>query len=195
MAVVLRHIEQLVPLWEANKDVINVLDPGFIGAWGEWHSSTNGLDSEENMNTIIDALLNTLPSDRMMLVRQPLFKRRYLSEPGDTSATITPEQAFDGTPIARIGHLNDCFLSSDDDVGTYTIWDIQDELDYLEAESRYLPWGGETCAVHDRNDCDNAVREMEKIHANYLNKDYHGDRNGFRKDAMMKLNNDSDIGL
>ena len=36
-SVILNHIQQLKPLWEANKDVIYTMDAGFIGGWGEWH--------------------------------------------------------------------------------------------------------------------------------------------------------------
>ncbi|MFC1584059.1 DUF4832 domain-containing protein [Fibrobacterota bacterium] len=173
--VVLNHIEQLGPIWQENVDVINVLDPGFIGAWGEWHSSTNNLNSEENMNAIIEALLENLPEERMMLVRQPHFKRRYVSgDSWDENAVLSEAEAFSGTPIARIGHLNDCFLSSDNDVGTYTNWNLQEELAYLEQESRYVTWGGETCSTHERNDCDNTLTEMAIIHVNYLNRDYNG---------------------
>ena len=44
-AQILRHIEQLAPLLQNNADVIAWLEAGFIGAWGEWHTSTNGLDN------------------------------------------------------------------------------------------------------------------------------------------------------
>lgn len=47
-AVVLRHLEQLKPVLAAHADVIAVLQAGFIGAWGEWHGSTNGLDAPEH---------------------------------------------------------------------------------------------------------------------------------------------------
>ena len=34
--VVLRHVEQLAPVFKEYGDVIYVLQAGFIGAWGEW---------------------------------------------------------------------------------------------------------------------------------------------------------------
>ncbi len=40
----IRHIEQLKPMLTKNADVIAWMEAGFIGAWGEWHTSTNGLD-------------------------------------------------------------------------------------------------------------------------------------------------------
>lgn len=56
-SVILNHIQQLKPLWEANKDVIYHMDAGFIGGWGEWHSSTNGLDNTADRTEILDAIL------------------------------------------------------------------------------------------------------------------------------------------
>ncbi|MCZ6661933.1 MAG: DUF4874 domain-containing protein, partial [Actinobacteria bacterium] len=41
---VLQHISQIQPIFEQHQDVIAVVQAGFIGAWGEWHSSTNGLN-------------------------------------------------------------------------------------------------------------------------------------------------------
>src|SRR5690606_14587984 len=36
-----QHLEQLKPLLERNKDVIAVVQSGFIGGWGEWAYSSN----------------------------------------------------------------------------------------------------------------------------------------------------------
>src|SRR5512147_186820 len=35
--VILRHLDQLKPVFEADADVIAFLEAGFVGAWGEWH--------------------------------------------------------------------------------------------------------------------------------------------------------------
>jgi Domain of unknown function (DUF4874) len=40
LEIVLQHIEQLKPIYHKHSDIITVLDPGFIGNWGEWHSSS-----------------------------------------------------------------------------------------------------------------------------------------------------------
>ena len=66
LSVVLQHIEQLRPVLQRNKDVIAVLQAGFIGAWGEWHSSTNGLETDETRKAILDKLLDVLPVDRFV---------------------------------------------------------------------------------------------------------------------------------
>jgi hypothetical protein len=178
--MILKHIEQLKPLWQKNKDVINVIDAGFIGGWGEWHSSAHGLDNPKDRKDILFAILDALPEDRMVVQRYPRFKREIFggSETSD-DAVLTRDRAFDGSKLARVGHLNDCFLSSPDDVGTYQNldegWPLERELKYIATETPFVPYGGETCRVHERGRCENAIKEMERLHVNYLNHDYNRD--------------------
>ena len=105
---ILGHIEQLTPILTANADVILTLHAGFIGAWGEWHSSQNGLDAPGPRKQILDALLTALPDSRTVSVRRPSFKQDAYAGPLD------PATAHDGSPLARVGHVNDCFLASDE---------------------------------------------------------------------------------
>lgn len=105
---VLQHIEQLTPVLQANAGVIAFLEAGFVGAWGEWHSSTNGLFDDvpgawwKSVNgktrAIVAKLLEALPADRMIALRCPRFKIE-LYGPRPLSST----EAFSGTPQARTG--------------------------------------------------------------------------------------------
>lgn len=176
--IVMTHIEQLGPLWRKNKDVICLVDAGFIGGWGEWHSSANGLDSIHYKKQILFGILDEVPKDRMVVIRTPHYKRHiFAGDPLNGDSVLTRERAFDGSNLARVGHLNDCFLASENDVGTYPYgedgWTLGEELNFIEAESRYVPFGGETCGVHERAECSNAVQEMAKVHINWINRDYH----------------------
>lgn len=165
LARVLAHIQQLTPLLRANADVIAALHPGFVGAWGEWHDSTNGLTAPATRKQIYDALLAALPPERMTLTRRPSFKREAYGGP------LTAATAFSGQPLARVGHLNDCFLGSADDVGTYQ---LPGEEDYAVADSAFVPVGGETCALNPpRTDCASALAELGRLHWSFLNLDYH----------------------
>ena len=119
-SVILNHIQQLKPLWEANKDVIYLMDAGFIGGWGEWHSSTNGLDNNADRTEILGAILDALPVDRMVGIRTPHYKREIFNgSPTNATNKITAANAFDGSDLSRVGHLNDCFLASGTDFVTY----------------------------------------------------------------------------
>jgi hypothetical protein len=164
---ILEHIDQLAPLLQTHADVILTLQAGFIGAWGEWHASQNGLDAPGPRKQILDALLAALPEHRTVSVRRPSFKQEAYGGPLDSRT------AHDGSALARVGHVNDCFLASDSDFGTY-----QDdgEKDYAIADSMYVPTGGETCAVNPpRSECPSALEELALHHWTYLNADYHPD--------------------
>jgi len=173
---VLAHLDQLAPYLRANSDVIDVLQAGFVGAWGEWYYTQHFGDAGNvspadwaNRKAVTDKILDVLPATRMVQVRTPKIKRTmYDTEP------LPPGRAYDGTPIARVGHHNDCFLASPDDYGTYE--DPAVEYPYLHAETTYLAMGGETCAVNPpRSDCPTATDETALFHWSYLNADYHPD--------------------
>ena len=102
---ILIHIEQLTPLLQTNADVIAWVEAGFIGAWGEWHTSTNGLDNIQDKQEILNAILIAIP-DRYVQVRYPANIIEMYPNPEDAAK-------------ARVAHHNDCFLSSETDVGTY----------------------------------------------------------------------------
>ncbi|MEO6097230.1 MAG: DUF4832 domain-containing protein [Fibrobacteria bacterium] len=176
-AIILQHIAQLAPLWKANMDVIYLLDPGFIGGWGEWHTSSHGLDNNRDRTDILFAILDSLPADRMVYLRYPGFKREIFGGSQNSEREVLGAgRAFNGSRISRVGHLNDCLLSGDDDVGTYQHagWPRSKEVAYIGGESRFTPYGGETCALHEKGTCDNSLREMAKLHIDHLNHDYHG---------------------
>ncbi len=169
---ILRHIEQLKPVLRENADVIVWLQAGFIGAWGEWHTSTHRLDRDmEAKKAVLYALLDALPQDRMVQLRYPWDIIRLFPEP------LGPEEAFSGTPKARVGFHNDCFLSSPDDVGTYSRSGRntrEEDEAYLARMTRFTPVGGETCRPYpELQQCDVAIAEMERLHFSELNLSYH----------------------
>jgi hypothetical protein len=84
-----------------------------------------------------------------------------------------------------VGHYNDCFLASADDYGTYGNTSV--EFPYLAQETKFLPMGGETCALNSpRSDCTSAVAEMTKFHWSFLNTDYNSSvLNGFTSGNCM----------
>jgi hypothetical protein len=165
---VLAHIQQLKPLILANADVIAVVQAGFIGAWGEWHSSTNDLTEPTTRQEILEALVDAVPLSRSVQLRYPPYKRAIYGD------ALTEADAFGPTRAARIGHHNDCFVSSADDVGTYPTDQIDLYRDYVGADTAFVPMGGETCAVSaPRSECPSALAEMAKLHFSYINREFH----------------------
>ena len=131
--IVLNHITQLKPLLQDNADVIACLQMGFVGTWGENYysdffgdpsSNDKGKLTDKNWSDkdeVLKALLDALPKSRMIQVRTPQMKQRYVFgvDAPTSSAPLTDANAFDSSDAARIGFHNDCFLSSPNDYGTY----------------------------------------------------------------------------
>jgi|APSaa5957512622_1039677.scaffolds.fasta_scaffold14596_2 hypothetical protein len=180
------HLEQLAPVFAANADVIALFEAGFIGPWGEWHA-TEIAENYDLGKEMIFHILDHTPADRLILVRNPrlkqqVFKRgllkslllRIFGQNGDGFAVVDAGNAYSGKRVARVGHHNDCFLSSPDDFGTYGQGEMiqAEETAYIANETLYTAFGGETCQPHPRNDCGSAIAELETLHASYLNSGY-----------------------
>lgn len=174
---VLSHIAQLKPVLQENSDVIAYLQAGFIGAWGEWHTSSNDLTSTASRTRIRDALLDAMPRDQFVQFRYPSHLMTW-------SATAATESiAFNGTAQARSGIHNDCFLASATDVGTYSsnATTRTQQRNYVMAQSKVAPFGGETCNPADepgaqpRTSCQDILSEGKQFSLTYLNNSYYTD--------------------
>lgn len=172
---VLAHISQLKPVLQENSDVIAYLQAGFIGAWGEWHTSSNDLTSTPNRTSIRDALLDALPKDQFVQFRYPPHLMAWSATAPALSA------AFDGSAASRSGVHNDCFLASATDVGTYSenATTRAQQRSYTMAVSKIAPFGGETCNPADesgaqpRTSCDDILGEGKQFSLTYLNNSYY----------------------
>jgi hypothetical protein len=194
--MMLRHIQQLKPILQANSDVIALLQAGFIGTWGEWYYTSQtdfggwGFDEKPlnpnhlaNRKEIVTALLDALPANRMLQLRNIDSKQNFFSlEP------IQYTKAHNQTAVARIGFHNDCFLANATDSGTFS--NPEEQRKYLAEESKFVPMGGETCKLNaPRTDCSSAMLEMKEFHWSYLNLDYYPEViNGFREhDCLSEI--------
>ena len=201
--IVFHHIRQLKPLLQKNADVIAVMQEGFIGIWGESYftdyfgdASTNGIgkvtDSGWDLrNELLKRLLDALPKDRMIQVRTPQIKQKYIYGPSAivNATPLKTEEAFTGEDKSRIGFHNDCFLSSPDDYGTYMDYGSSTQArkpanevlrKYIEQDTRFTAVGGETCddTFSPQNDCEpggHAETEMRNMHYSFLNAAYNTD--------------------
>jgi hypothetical protein len=186
VARVLKHIHQLTPVLRQNADVIELVQSGFVGLWGEGYYTDYFSDPQDpsqvsdqnwaDRKAVVTALLRALPKDRMIQVRTPYMKQRMFGVPTGTDGALTADQAYDGSPLARVGHHNDCFLASPDDFGTYLSDPIELDKDFVAQDTNYVPEGGETCAVNPpRSEWDSAAAEMARLHVSFLNTDYNQD--------------------
>jgi len=168
------HIQQLAPIFAEHADVIAFFEAGFVGPWGEWHTTEIANDYDRGRSMLFHLLENT-PSERMVLVRYPYFKQQIFKTADGGYEQVAEDNAYSGTQVARVGHHNDCFLASPTDYGTYERGGQtrKEETAYLATETLYTLFGGETCNPHELNDCQRALAELETLHTSYLNNGYH----------------------
>jgi hypothetical protein len=168
-AMILAHLQQLRPSLTRHQDVVAVVQAGFVGAWGEWHDSRHGLDRASERGEILNAILETVPSSRMVQVRTPRYKEETFG------GSFTPAEAFSGSARARIGHHDDCFLASRE-VACTMHEPVEAWRAYIVAEGAFVAVGGETCAPNPpASDCQGACAELRALHFSYLNALYHPD--------------------
>jgi hypothetical protein len=170
----LEHIDQLGPWLQANYSVIQVLESGFVGQYGEGYYTTHygdqGTISTQQWakrNAIIKRLLTVLPANRSIQVRSVQMKKDHF---GPTVTVIGPPAKPEA---ARIGVHNDClfgfFRDQLTDQGTYR---NDADKNFLAADSLYVPVGGEICGsvgpTPARTSCANALTELARFHWTHL---------------------------
>jgi len=182
LEIVLKHIKQLEPIYNEYEDVISVIQAGFIGAWGEWHSSSHGLhESNSAKDKIKEALLSAVPKSRMIQFRNPPEIMRWYPN------ALKDTQAFTKTNQSRVGFHNDCFIANITEVGTYSddVSIRENQKNYMAKISSNVPIGGEICGVdfeteNDTRSCENALATASKFHYSYLD-DWHKGTNDLFK--------------
>ena len=161
-----QHLNKILPTLEKNKDVIYVVQAGFIGTWGEWYYTSNpefnwfDTNDYSGQYNLVNKLMNGLP-DRQIAVRTPKYKRIYLhnyssSYPLDYSSSNSKLKLYqpyveEGNSNARLSMHNDVFMYDDrDEQGTFGDWiedpQISVNRKMWEDQSAFLAVGGETAS-------------------------------------------------
>lgn len=166
---ILAHIAQLGPVLRRNADVVAAVEAGFIGAWGEWHTSTHGLDQDRAAQRRI------LAAERAAFPGQLLL--RYPADLRALGVTSRDRTVGGSTLAGSVGNHQDCFLAgSPDDNGTFGRDGASAAADkrLVARVGRYAIVGGETCNPDPpaRTSCPTALRELDQMHFTYLNRDY-----------------------
>jgi hypothetical protein len=100
-----RHMDQVQPILERNVDVIDHVQCGWIGMWGEHHNSTTGHTPDGQLAPsgvrIFLRMQDIVPEERIVVYRYPRHTSR-----SDTfgSAMFDASEAYTGTRRARMGH-------------------------------------------------------------------------------------------
>lgn len=171
LEIVQQHLAQYKSHWESNSDVIFVFQAGIVGAWGEWYYSDHFGNQTSHMNesrrALLDTLLQTVPEDRCIQIRTPLFKTEYLGD----ATPLNETEAYSGSPKARLAHHNDAFLYMPDNMGTYS--DTTKQKPYIAQETLYVPIGGETniesaSQAATEASYDVTIAEMSRLHWTFI---------------------------
>lgn len=145
---VLGHLDQLQPVLHRNADVLAFMELGFIGCWGEGHTSSNNLVGPEGLNdatrSILDKAFAVVPAERMIAVRYPYLKFQYFGS-NEAIAPLTDAQAFDGSTRARWGEHDDCLTCGEFNWGTWATpaHDAPAVRAFLHDDNRYVVQDGE----------------------------------------------------
>jgi uncharacterized protein (TIGR03437 family) len=111
ISVVATHIDQLAPILLKHKDLIFALEAGFIGLWGEWHGSSNGINTPAAQKIILDKELGYFSGAFPVLVRYPGDMIQY------TGSAL---------PLPGLGIHDDFYASNAIDGGTWETCDTGD---------------------------------------------------------------------
>jgi chitodextrinase len=184
-----RHIDQLSPVLTANADIIDHLEAGFLGAWGEWHDSpyTDAFSADQApvRYRLVKKLLSATPATIPIAIRYPIFTYEFKQRTTPPLPCSLPDNCLMTTQdLDRLGFHDDCFLSDSADMGTYdqNSWlgwfDVPTKKNwvYTMATSRGGTQivGGETCDSSGDDDAAgvNAQYEMSHQHWTEINEDY-----------------------
>jgi hypothetical protein len=174
---ILGHIEQICPILSRNSDIIYSVQAGMLGAYGEWHSSyyedpTTGYISADVQKKVVDAFLAGLPSSITVAVRRPTFIRGI-----NGNTMVNAATAFGSSLTARVGLHNDALLSTATDMNTYSdkAYTRQDELDWSNRISRYIPFFGEANFLSEYCEPSTAVQLLDYLNIQGMSPTYHPD--------------------
>jgi pectate lyase len=140
--ITLDHLEQLRPFFAVNQDVIFAVEMGFIGFWGEMHSSTQGhivpktVGLSESGKRILRKALEVVPPSRFVGVRYPQVIYRDPKEYGSFGYTtpLNDQSAFSGTEQSRLAAWYANFGA-----GELLYQDDPELLGKWAPETRYVP--------------------------------------------------------
>jgi chitodextrinase len=183
------HIAQLAPVLNANADVIDHFEAGFLGMWGEWHDSAytdpfNATQAEARYR-VIKTEMDDFPPSVPIAVRYPIFNYEFLQRTTPPPNCVEPNNCLlTQAQKDRLGFHDDCFLSDSADMGTY---DQNSWLGWFDVTTK-KQWvysmatstggnqivGGETCDSAGADDSAgvNAQYELSHQHWSEINEDY-----------------------
>lgn len=182
MDLVVTHVKQVCEVMNNYLDVITTVESGFLGPWGEQHSTDS--ITEENLFKLIDTFVTNL-KDKTVLARRPKYVMWFLNRKYNLDLTIDKINTYipEKDSLAyRVGVYNDGYLASETDAGTFTNRDI--EIEFLSNITKHTFYGGEVISARDvegggignYNNANYMIYESFLTHTAYLNYSWNYDK-------------------
>jgi hypothetical protein len=186
----LRHMEQLDAVIAAHAGVVNHIEAGYLGAWGEWHTGLYTQSSSREEADVRYRLIKkpaaTLPDAIPIVIRYPIFLKEAIElKDAPADCGLPGGCALTRAEKDRLGFHDDCFLADPADMGTYdnNSWmgwfDVPVKKQWINDLSTSAGGnkmvGGETCGATGDNDAagKNVMRDMAGMHWTEINEDYY----------------------
>ncbi|MBE5787485.1 MAG: DUF4874 domain-containing protein [Clostridiales bacterium] len=131
LSQMMRHMEQLKPILEANRDCISFIQCGFFGEWGETSPNSQWVKAG-NTGDIINGVVRMAPKDVPVTVRYTWIR-------DEAAAPLK----------ARIGYHDDYIIGYPHAWATGGYWDTEEHQEFIRNSSKVLvegemPWGGQS---------------------------------------------------
>ena len=164
VSIIKNHMEQLGPLIRKNAGQILTLQGLFFGSWGEMHTSR--YSNRDDICDLAVCLFEATGGSVNIALRKPQHIRELIDKL-DMMLYRRKEEL-----VRRIGLYDDAMLSSDTDMGTFSIADSSQNIEFFKELSCFNLIGGETVADNPINDGMNAVNGLKERCVTYLNSQY-----------------------
>ena len=188
LSIITDHLDALEDVFEDYKDIIYLVQAGFLGTYGEWYYTTtsgvplfpmsinvtdNAVTNFANRSTVLAKILSVVPNTIQVALRTPAYKRYFLSPSKvDGTGSWSTIDSWDGTDDnSRLSLHNDAFLADANDMGTFDN-DSEDRSMWMSQSAR-LAIGGETGFVSTPNPTycglEPSLTAIADYHYSYLN--------------------------
>ena len=165
ISIILKHMEQVAPIYNKYADHILLLQGLFTGSYGEMHGTHHG--SVDEIQQLAAKLAETADPSIYLSVRTPDQWRIITGVDNYEELTAMPDSPF----LNRLGLYNDGMFGTEADTGTYAR-PRTEEIAFQDALCQTVPNGGEVIINNPYNDLDNAIADMKLMHVSYLNSAY-----------------------
>ncbi|MDD3174140.1 MAG: DUF4832 domain-containing protein [Herbinix sp.] len=164
ISIVKTHIGQIAPIINEFSEIILCVQAGFLGPWGEWHSSNLLPENNEqrciqNRNLVLSTWIVSLKEDMIINVRRPRFIRDAIAA---------------GMNLSSFGLHNDALLADKSDKGTYDDPDYSrdEELQWMDKNLNLSMNGGEVSRISNYTKPAIADQSFQQMNISYINIDY-----------------------